>query len=125
MPTRQNHVKRAKANIATLEGLPNDDYAWRVTLRFYAVLHLLDAVFDSVDYAHPSNHEERYNLLLQKRYAVPHLIQQAYRQLEQQSREARYDCPSLGRLESLDTRSTDNFLELLEFFQDRLGLLQA
>ncbi len=120
MPSSQNHIKQAKANLHTLELLPTDLYTWRVTLRFYAILHLLDAVFDVVDH-HPNNHDDRAQLLRQKRYGMSYLSQQTYRKLEQWSREARYDCPSLGRLEYLEQCSKEDFEELFELLGQRLG----
>jgi hypothetical protein len=122
MPTRENHLRQARANLSALELQPADLYTWRVTIRFYVVLHLIDAVFAEVGHTHPDSHEERGRMIREKRFALPYLIQQAYRQLEQESREARYDCPSLGRLERLESTSSENLAEIFEALKERLGL---
>lgn len=122
MPTREQHLKQARANLFALELQLPDLYTWRVTIRFYVALHLLDAIFDEIAHLHPDSHEERGRLVRDKRFSLPYLTQQAYRQLEQQSREVRYDCPSSGRLERLDASSSENLDELLEALQQRLSL---
>jgi hypothetical protein len=122
MPTRQSHIKQAKANLAALEVMPADLYTWRVTVRFYAALHLIDAIFDTVDHTHPSSHIDRIDLLVQRRYALPHLTQVAYKQLEKFSREARYDCPSWGRLEFLEKSTREDLDEIVEVLGKRLNM---
>jgi hypothetical protein len=122
MPTRQSHIKQAKANLAALEVMPADLYTWRVTARFYTALHLIDAVFDEVDHEHPNSHVDRFDLLSQRHYGLTHLTRMAYIQLENFSREARYDCPSRGRLEFLDKSTREDLDEIVEVLSKRLGI---
>jgi len=99
MPTEAAHLRDVRDNLATLEQLPETLVKWRITVRFYVALHLLDALLEGTDHTHPSSHQERNDLLWTRRYRVPSLAQYAYEQLERYSREARYDCPSSGRFE--------------------------
>lgn len=89
MPNRRTHVAKFRHNERlshSLEGTANND--WAVTTMFYAALHLVDACLAPAQ--HPRRHVDRRHIVSTDPRLQP--IWQHYRQLEDRSQDARYDC---------------------------------
>jgi hypothetical protein len=94
MPSKVEHIDRAKLNekFADLVTQMNRDHIhWAVVALFYSALHWVDA-FLAIGSVHPEKHFERQEYL--SRDPNLHCIIKPYRQLEDDSREARYELAS-------------------------------
>lgn len=90
MPTTAEHRAKAENNEFLVEQLDNPFWDWAVTSLFYAALHYIEAYFATlVPPVRPGNHQTRDNHI----HADGKLarIYVDYRQLEDESRDARYD----------------------------------
>ncbi len=98
MPSDKAHIEQARHNAELLRGLDIIQYPdWVITLAFYVIVHLSEAVFASMstptwnlsDTRHSSNHEER------KKKVVRYFgrdIGSHYLALYSDSRKSRYEC---------------------------------
>lgn len=90
MPNKDPHLEQAGRNASVADILVHDGtYSeWVVTALFYEALHRVDAYLAAKYSKHPKDHRERqrYVSLLLKH------LHTDYRELESESRRARYDC---------------------------------
>lgn len=91
MPSRAAHHAKAATNVAffkTIDAATHGD--WAVVVLFYAALHLADACMDP--WFHPADHGERNRHFTR----VPALrnVYTHYRQIQDDSRAARYEPPT-------------------------------
>lgn len=91
MPTQQKHLQQAQRNEELYHYLAHVAPAytdWQITALFYAALHYIDAYLAGHN-VHPSSHEERNGLVAIE--GSLRRIYVAYRDLEDRSRDARYE----------------------------------
>lgn len=90
MPTTPQHRAKAENNEFFVDETGNPFWDWAVTAIFYAALHYVEAYFaNQVPPLHPGAHQVR-NSTVQKDARLT-AIYVDYRQLEDESRDARYD----------------------------------
>ncbi len=90
MPTTPEHRAKAENNEFLVQNLDNPFWDWAVTALFYAALQYIEAYFANLNPPrHPPTHTVRDNYI----HADPNLskVYVDYRQLEDESRDARYD----------------------------------
>ena len=95
MATKEAHLDQAKKNLRFLEECGScfsiiDSYLeWYLTVKFYAALHVIDAVF-AIKTIHPQNHDYRLKsvFLLKKEFGLS--VANRYRDLYNTSIKARY-----------------------------------
>jgi hypothetical protein len=101
VPDRRRHLSKAEQNETlslSLQGGGHND--WAVTLLFYAALHLVDAYLDPMQ---PKRHTDRRNLIRNDPVLRP--IWFHYRELDDRSRDARYECLPFSGIQVSDLRS--------------------
>lgn len=101
MPSKEKHIKQYKKNkeLSNTELLSKDENRdWKITLLFYAGVHLIDSYY--ADSYHPQTHTTRKNYL--HRVSTYRDILDDYENLEMLSRKARYDCEFIDRFEVED-----------------------
>ena len=112
MPGHSEHVRQARHNRAFMEcvrrtGKYRD---WVVTSCFYCALHFVDAALSTVS-VHPNRHEDRNSSLQWLKRSNRKLWSDAgykhYRELQTQSRKARYSCESISEREVADAIEED------------------
>jgi hypothetical protein len=90
LPTTPEHRAKAENNEFLVETLENPFWDWAVTGVFYAALHYIEAYFAGrVPALHPPSHTIRDNHIHSDN--TLRAIYVDYRQLEDESRNARYD----------------------------------
>jgi hypothetical protein len=90
LPTTAEHRAKAENNEFLVDQLDNPFWDWAVTAVFYAGLHYIEAYFASLAPAlHPTTHQTRNSHVHANAKLSPIYID--YRQLEDDSRNARYD----------------------------------
>ncbi|MGA3322941.1 MAG: hypothetical protein ABSF45_00575 [Terriglobia bacterium] len=90
MPTTPEHRAKAENNEFLVDTLENPFWDWAINGVFYAALHYVEAYFASrVPAVHPSTHTIRDNHIHRDKTLKPIYVD--YRQLEDESRNARYD----------------------------------
>lgn len=91
MPGKVKHLNQYERNKALSNSVPltNDENRdWRITLMFYAAIHLLEASYSNLK--HNKTHSDRKDFL---KVTNPYnSILTDYESLEALSRKARYDC---------------------------------
>jgi hypothetical protein len=90
LPTTKEHREKAENNEFLVESLDNPFWDWAISGVFYAALHYVEAYFaNQAPPLHPPTHTKRDNHI----HSDPNLtkIYVDYRQLEDESRDARYD----------------------------------
>ena len=91
MPDQQKHLAQAQHNEELyhhLSGTTPRFIDWQITALFYAALHYVDAYLARFS-IHPSSHEER--SMWMGRESILKTIYTAYRDLQNRSRDARYE----------------------------------
>ena len=91
MPKQDEHLARAKQNLAFAESFDLDQTPykdWVVVAYFYAALHLVDALLYFRDHIDPPNHETRGNFVREMDYLKK--IRFHYKELKDRSEDARY-----------------------------------
>jgi hypothetical protein len=119
MPDRQQHLDAYSANLAlslTLERLGYHD--WAVTTMFYSALHLVDAIL-AIDGIHPRSHMRRDGYF--PRYARLRPIWIEYHDLEERSKDARYNCILFSPADTQYLRRT-RFEPLTQHLRAVLGI---
>jgi len=105
--TTQQHIERAQDNEVFAGSIklsgPND-FAWRVTVTFYAAVHYVQAYLSSYG-KYPIVHSARDSAVQRDRHLKK--IYQDYRDLKDKSRDARYECSVM------DQRDADDMDECL------------
>lgn len=99
MPSTEQHLRQVQSNREALEQTVKPD--WRVTIRFYEAVHLIEAVLARQG-IHTSNHGERADQVAERRLGFTTGVRHAYSKLTDAAHTARYLCPSQGTLERLD-----------------------
>lgn len=93
MPDIATHQRQAAHNRETSVYLQRAGEAhldWAVTVIFYTALHLIDQVLYYRAQLNPRNHNQRHAAIAND--PILAVIYHHYRELEHQSRRARYDC---------------------------------
>ena len=91
MPSRATHHAKAASNISFYKSIDATKYGdWAVTALFYAALHLADACMDPT--VHPNSHADRNSFF--PRFHELRNVFRHYRQLQDDSRDARYNPPT-------------------------------
>lgn len=105
MPSQTRHVAKARENERLSETLQDTPFTdWSVTTMFYSALHWVDAWLAAQPVpAHPQSHVQRNQFVNQSAF----LRQQRrnYRELQDRSLDARYECVSFlpSKVEELRT----------------------
>jgi hypothetical protein len=90
LPTSPQHRAKAENNEFLTTQINNPFWDWGVTANFYSALHYVEAYFASkTPQLHPPTHTLRDNHIHADSKLSPIYID--YRQLEDESRDARYD----------------------------------
>jgi hypothetical protein len=111
LPTTPQHRAKAENNEFLTTELDNPFWDWAVTANFYAALHYVEAYFGSrKPPLHPATHQLRGSHI----HADAQLsaIYVDYRQLEDESRDARYDA-SMTFVQA-DVARTRTYLERIK-----------
>jgi len=98
MPTMQAHLRQVQHNrdlIAALDPSNTRFLDWVVTAAFYAALHRIEAWFADKG-LHFGDHTQRDDWL-SKVKELRRIVWPRYKELEFQSRQARYECVSFDR----------------------------
>lgn len=104
MPDLSSHLQQAQHNLEFLDDNPDPArYAdWAVTTCFYAAVHYVDAWLNASG-CQPEKHDERHAAMQRcgrdrscRTRATFSSMWEAYRELEDLSRDARYRCVSIG-----------------------------
>jgi hypothetical protein len=93
VPDIDSHRRQVDHNRETLAYLQVAGEAhadWAVTVLFYTALHLIDQVLYHNGRINPRNHFQRHAAIAREPALIP--IYPDYRELEHQSRRARYEC---------------------------------
>ncbi len=93
MPSKLDHLAQARHNREVLQQLQRSGSTfsdWQITVAFYVALHRVDAHLASYR-EHPKSHEDRIRIIRGMRQ-FKGAIYNSYRELEDLSRQARYDC---------------------------------
>jgi hypothetical protein len=91
-------LAKAKKNEAFASGLETSTVTgieWSITIKFYAALHYVQAYFASKQLGTPITHSHRASAI--QRDAVISAVYDDYRELEDLSRDARYNSVNLKR----------------------------
>jgi hypothetical protein len=104
MPTTDQHLKQFRLNQLALAEVIQPD--WKVTIRFYMALHLIEAVF-AQQHLHPQSHQERGHLVREKRFGLSFFARSAYEDLVDSAHLVRYMCPLPVTVEKLDQASLE------------------
>lgn len=109
MPTERDHLNQVQHNEEVADRLLHSQEPstqWAVTVLFYAALHLVESYFARHGIVYPEprkspSHGGRIELIRQRPELQP--IVDSYRQLLQDSQNARYDCRqfTLGEVEQM------------------------
>jgi hypothetical protein len=111
VPTTKEHRAKAVNNEFLVESLDNPFWDWAVSGVFYAALHYVEAYFASrFPPRHPSTHVSRDNYINSDSILRPIYID--YRQLEDESRNARYDADMT--FDQKDVIRTKGYLERIK-----------
>ena len=90
MPSTPEHRSKAENNEFFTSELDNPFWDWAVTGIFYSALHYVEAYFaNQAPPVHPATHQMRDNYVYVDKQLRPIYVD--YRQLEDESRDARYD----------------------------------
>ena len=90
MPSTPQHRAKAENNEFLISELDNPFWDWAITATFYTALHYVEAYFaNRIPALHPATHQMRDNYINSDVKLRPIYVD--YRQLEDESRDARYD----------------------------------
>lgn len=98
MPTAQAHLRQAQHNRELIEALDPSSTRfldWLVTVAFYTALHQIEAWFAD-NGLHSEDHTQRDDWLSRVK-ELRRTVWPRYKELEFQSRQARYECVSFDR----------------------------
>lgn len=98
MPSKAKHLSQSILNedfAKEIEKLDNKYSGWIVVAHFYSILHLVDAYIRNAYRYQPSDHYARKSAI--SRDSQLRTIYRDYRQLETESREARYKCHNFNK----------------------------
>jgi hypothetical protein len=118
VPDRASHIDQAERNERLSLGLEGTtDTDWAVTTLFYAAVHLVDACL--APGLHPREHRDRRDFVRLRADLRP--IRTYYRELEDRSRDARYECVPFTQRAVVTLRSR-SFEPLKRHLRSVLGL---
>lgn len=80
------YIKNKKLSESNLISKP-ENRDWKITMRFYSILHLMDSQYASN--IHPYDHKERRKIIEEQ---LGSGIYSVYKVLEKLSQKSRYDC---------------------------------
>ncbi|MHB8574674.1 MAG: hypothetical protein ACYDCQ_05020 [Dehalococcoidia bacterium] len=104
MPSEPAHVASYQSNAALSAKLEaGGDLDWAITTMFYAALHLVEAYFSRAG-THSSGHVQRKRLI--QNHPTLGAIWAEYSELEQRSKDARYQCLSFTLAQVQDLRAS-------------------
>jgi hypothetical protein len=111
LPSTPQHRAKAENNEFFISELDNPFWDWAITATFYAALHYVEAYFaNKAPALHPATHQMRDNYINSD--AKLRSIYIDYRQLEDESRDARYDASIT--LSQSDATQSKRYLEIIK-----------
>lgn len=140
MPSSESHNIQALNNINFLKSIcltyPDKHFDWKITVCFYAALHIVNSFLAKTIDAHYKTHsstEEALNPFTLNPYKPTKEVYLAYKKLHNLSRRARYlinekpefrsdDAPPCWSSEKFYSRAKTNLSIIVVFFSDKIGI---
>jgi hypothetical protein len=125
MPNLQEHLDKAQHNFDFLDSFDSNQRGnyrgWIVTVYFYTALHYVDAYLANKGYKEFNTHEERKNHIVIFQSDLKPSIYRKYRQLEDDSRNARYSTKQFTR-KDVDEVRQKFFQPIKQRIENLLGI---